>query len=202
MRTLLLLSLVASSVARADGSVTASAPEKLKPVPDGGIYFGVGGGLAPDVGNAGYLTGSLAIDRPLFWRLGLWLTGEWTYLWRAPEPDFALRLCFGVRIDVARSESRRFRAIADLAFAHQHEASVSTWRAHPFESLLGESQYGLGHRSGIEGGFGLLVTPWIDSRNWLARRTRILIRVSAQWMPDDNGPHFFLAAYSSIGLAL
>ncbi len=202
---LVVLSLAAAAATAAAApaaTVEEKAPEPLKPVPEGGLYLGVGGGLSPDTDNAGYLTGSLVIDRQLFWRVGAWISGEWAYIWRAPEPDFSLRLCFGARIDVVRSESKKWKVIADVAFAHQHEASQTVWRDHPFSSLIGESKDGLGHRSGVEAGGGLLLTPWVDSRNWAARRTRLLFRVSAQWMPDDSGPHFFLAAYTSIGLAL
>src|SRR5438093_319348 len=117
---LAVLSLAARAYADGAATVAAPAPAPLAPVPDGGIYLGVGGGLSPDTDNAGYLTGSLVVDRPLFWRLGAWLSGEWAFVWRAPEPDFLLRLCFGLRIDLVRAESKKWKLFADVAFAHQH----------------------------------------------------------------------------------
>jgi hypothetical protein len=174
----------------------------LKPVPDGGIYLGTGGGFSPDLANAGYAATSLVIDRQLFWRIGLWLSGEASYVWRAPEDDLTARLCIGGRIDVWRSQTRKWRLIAEVSFVHMHEAALSIWRAYPLESILGESKFGLGHRSGVEVGAGLLITPWIESRNGFARRMRVMLRVSSQFMPDDAGPHFLLAFLTSVGVAL
>ncbi|MSP60610.1 MAG: hypothetical protein EXR72_09775 [Myxococcales bacterium] len=196
---------------RAEGNptVTRTAPA-LSPVPDGGLYLGGGGGYASagnahDGGNGaqvGYTMGSLVIDRHLFWRIGAWLSGEWNDQFREADADFAIRLCFGARIDLYRSPSRKVRVIANLAFAHMHEAPTSTWIAHPLESALGSSDFGLHHRFGAELGGGLLLTPWIDSRNWMARRTRVLVRASAQWMPDDHGRQWYLSMLTSVGVGL
>ncbi len=204
---LLLLGLaLAGGAAHADdlaaGTQTiAKNQEPLKPVPDGGVYIGVGGGGSPDAGS-GMLTGSLVLDRPLFWRLGAWITGEWGYVWRAPEDDFTLRITIGVRVDVWRSETKKYRLLTDVAFAHMHEASTTIWKNYPGETFLGESKFGLGHRSGVEAGAALLVTPWIDSHNWFLRRFRVLARISALYLPDDAGPNFFLSFITSVGVAL
>jgi hypothetical protein len=143
------------------------------------------------------------IDRQLFWRIGLWLSGEAAYIFRgAPEDDFALRLCIGARVDLYRSQTKKWRLISDVAFVHMHEAPLSIWRDYPGQSLLGESKFGLGHRSGVELGGALLITPWIESRNRFARRLRIMLRVSAQFMPDDAGPQYLLSFLTSVGVAL
>jgi hypothetical protein len=174
----------------------------LKPVPEGGIYIGAGGGVLPVGHAAGSAFGSLVVDRPLFWRMGFWMSGEGQGIVRDPESSLALRLCFGFRIDMVRTESRKVRLQGTLAFAHQHEAPISGWRDHPGENLLGESSSGLGHRSGVEAGVGVLFTPWIDSRNGFLRRTRALVRFSAMWLPDDAGPPLYLALITSVGMAL
>jgi hypothetical protein len=177
------------------------APD-LAPVPDGGIYLGGGGGATPD-GRSPTLMGSLVIDRQMFWRIGVLLTGEWTYIARdGQDPDFALRLCAGVRLDAWRSDDKKVRVVTDVAFAHQHEATGSMWLKYPLENALGESKYGLGHRSGVELGAGLLLTPWIDSQNWFFRRLRGLVRVSGLWLPDGAGPMFYLSLLTSVGVAI
>ena len=184
----------------ASASIAKAAPAPKKPISDGGIYLGLGGGLSPDV-QAGAVMGSLVLDRPLFWRMGFWFSGEWNVLLKQPEPDLALRLCFGLRADLLRTESKSVRLISTLSFAHQHEAPVSGWQAHPFANLFGESKDGLGHRSGIEAGIGAIFTPWIAHQGF-ERRLRILARVSGEWLPDDKGPNFYLAFLTSVGLAI
>lgn len=224
IRTILLSSLALSAAALADppppDSSSAPAPAytpappppqaatvkksggPLGPVPDGGIYIGGGGGFSPDLSTAGYTSTSLVIDRHLFWRIGLWVSGEAAYIFRAPEDDVALRLCIGARVDLWRSETKKWRLIAEVSFVHMHEATISIWRDYPGQSLLGESKFGLGHRSGVELGGGLLITPWIESRNRFARRLRMMFRVSAQFMPDDSGPHYLVSFLTSMGVAL
>lgn len=200
------LVMVAGGGARADAppaaatvAVSAARPD---PVPDGGIYLGWGGGLAPSSGASAMASSSLVIDRQLFWRIGLWVSGEAFYVVHPGEDDLAMRLCIGARVDLFRSENRKLRVISNLAFTHQHEAVTSLWAQHPVENLLGESKFGLGHRSGIEAGAGLLITPWIDSKVRAARRLRVLVRASAAWLPDGNGPALYLALLTSVGVAL
>ena len=184
----------------ADESIAKPAPIAKKPVSDGGIYLGLGGGLSPDV-QAGAVMGSMVLDRPLFWRMGFWFSGEWSVLARQPEADLALRLCFGLRTDILRTESRSVRLIGTLSFAHQHEAPVSGWKEHPFANLFGESKDGLGHRSGMEAGLGAIFTPWIEHEGF-ERRLRLLVRVSGEWLPDDKGPNFYLGFLTSVGVAI
>lgn len=214
MRSLYLAAVAAAvfGIARADEMPVANPPTAaasptvavvaFPPIPDGGIYLGWGGGLTPGATSSGLAAGSLVIDRHLFWRMGLWISGETFFIPHPGESDLAMRLCIGARIDVWRSESRKVRVITDVAFTHQHEAVVSLWRDHPFENLLGESKFGLGHRSGVEAGVGILLTPFIDSRVRGARRLRVLLRASGAWMPDSNGPNFYLALLTSVGVAL
>lgn len=201
----LLLLLARGAAADPAPTVAAPAPD-LRPVTDSGLYIGGGGGYssAGHTAPAGpFLTGYLAVDRQLFWRLGIWLAGEWNYLFRdGGEADFSLRLALGPRLDILRTASRKVRLIGEVAFVHMHEAPVSIWKDHPLESLAGSSDHGLHHRFGAEVGLGLILTPWIDAKGWVARRSRILIRAAGQWLPDDHGRSFYFSATTALGLAI
>ena len=188
------------AVAHADETIARPSPPPKKPISDGGFYLGLGGGLSPDA-LAGSVMGSLVLDRPLLSRMGFWFSAEWNYLMKQPESDLALRLCFGLRTDILRTESKSVRLIGTLSFAHQHEAAVSGWEAHPFSNLLGESKDGLGHRSGIEAGLGVIITPF-SARDGFERRLRLLVRASGEWLPDDKGPNFYLGLLTSVGIAI
>ena len=197
--TIAILHFSTFALAAEDLAIERSAVRR-EPVADGGVYIGFGGGGSPDAGGLlGML--SLVINRPIIWRLGLWASGESMYIQRAPEADLALRLCIGLSIDLARDDEQKVRWIGMVDFAHQHEATVTAWEANPFSNLLGESGAGLGHRSGVELGTGLLLTPWIDQNNF-ARRVRILARVSAEWLPDNKGPNLYLSFLTSAGIAI
>ena len=199
--TIAFVLLTAISAARADPSVATRAPD-TRPVPDGGLYLAAAAGGALGGDGRYLMSGSLTIDRHLFWRIGAWIDGAWGYLPGAVENEFMLRLAVGGRIDLWRSESKKVRLIANLCFVHLHQAPVKTWLDHPLESLLGSSDHGLHHRFGAEAGAGLLLTPWIDKPNWFARRLRLYARASVAWLPDRYGQNGYLSLFAGAGVAL
>ena len=114
------------------------------------VFFGALGGLRPDaIGGGG--GGLIGVNR----RLTSWLRPELSLglgLYAGPG-DVVTLIRIGTRLEWP--SDARLKPYVWLAFAHNHEVAFESAAQHPVSSVLGLSEDGVNHRSGLDTGLGL-----------------------------------------------
>jgi hypothetical protein len=188
----ILLVLASPSPARAAGAEggTDTAPSTSRVA----IYASAGGGSVLDKagGPAPSATGSLRLALPMARFFAVEVSGSSGYaIGRGTSDDFWLRLALGLRVEDAH---RALRPYGVFRLVHIHFAPVSTWEAHPGDSIAGSSTEGLQHRSGAALGAGV---------SWAVPRTedhlRAMAEIEVSWIPIGDPPSWFATAEAGFG---
>jgi hypothetical protein len=158
------------------------------------LALGLGGGAIDDT-RRGFASTSLALLPPLGRRTSLELIGLGALAPRDPsdQGDYWLRLSLGVRLELGESRLRPFVA---PRLTHVHMAPVGTWKSHPVASMAGDSEHGLGHRSGLAMAIGATFVPDPTSR------MRFSAAAEQVWLAIGSGPRWFSSLELSVGYAL
>lgn len=113
------------------------------------IFIGAQGGLRPDTMGFGGGT-LLGVNRQLFSFLRAELAvGLGAY---AQPTDVLTLIRLGARLELPGDHWHPFLSVA---FAHQHESGWDHIKTDPLPAVLGLSEHGVNHRSGIETGLGI-----------------------------------------------
>lgn len=113
------------------------------------VFAGLIGGMRPDVARLGG-AGSFGVNRVVTnWLRAEILVGVGA--WDGPV-DILTLFRIGARLEWP-SESR-FRPYLWVALAHNHEAGWDFVKANPLPTVLGLSEAGVNHRTGIDTGLG------------------------------------------------
>jgi hypothetical protein len=194
--SLSMMSLVLASATRARAADPDVPPDASRAAPRVTLYASAGGGSVLDKagGPAPSATGSLRLALPLARFLALEVSGTSGYaVGRGTPDDLWLRLALGLRVEDAR---RALRPYGALRLVHIHFAPVSTWEAHPGDSIAGSSTEGLQHRSGSALAGGL---SW--SFPYTQDRVRAMAEAELSWVPIGNPPAWFTTVEAGIGYA-
>jgi hypothetical protein len=134
----------------AQAQVSTTQPEVRKEPPKWEVFMGLQGGIRPDTlgGGGGALLG---VNRQIF----SWLRAELSLgLGVYSQPlDVLTMIRIGARLEWPTQG--RLRPFVVVNFAHQHEAGWEYVLRDPVPVVLGLSEHGMNHRSGIETGLGL-----------------------------------------------
>jgi hypothetical protein len=194
--SIVLLVLASGSQARAADPDVTLAPDASRSAPRVTLYASAGGGSVLDKagGPAPSATGSIRLALPLARFFALEVSGTSGYaVGRGTPDDLWLRLALGLRIEDAHQALRPYGA---FRLVHIHFAPVSTWEAHPGDSIAGSSTEGLQHRSGSALAAGL---SW--SFPHTQDRVRAMAEAEVSWVPIGNPPAWFMTVEAGVGYA-
>lgn len=174
--------LVLVLLAQAQVSSVQPPPVPREP-PKWEVFMGLQGGLRPD--SMGFGGGALlGVNRLFFGFL---------------RPEFSLGLgAYAAPVNVltmirigARFEwphLGRLHPFALVSFAHQHEAGWETVKADPIPVVIGLSENGVHHRSGIETGLGVAYD--LPGRKGAPVSGRVGIKASVTHLLGEGAPRY------------
>jgi hypothetical protein len=137
-------------VVLAQAQVAAPVPPVQKEPPRWEVFLGFQGGIRPDsLGGGGGAV--LGVNRLFF----SWLRPELSLglgAYSAPL-DVLTLIRLGARFELPLAG--RLRPFLGVYFAHQHESGWEHIKQDPVPSIIGLSEHGVHHRSGLETSLGL-----------------------------------------------
>lgn len=147
------------------------------------VFLGFQGGLRPD--SMGFGGGTmLGVNRQLFSflraELGLGLGAY------AQPTDVLTMIRLGVRLEWPGLE--RWHPFLALAFAHQHESGWDHIKTDPIPAVIGLSEHGVHHRSGIETGLGIAYD--LRGRKGLPIGGRVGVKASVTHLLGEGAPRY------------
>lgn len=147
------------------------------------VFMGFQGGLRPDTlgGGGGALVG---VNRQFF----SWLRAELSLgLGAYTQPiDVLTMIRLGARLEWPTQG--RLHPFVLLSFAHQHEAGWEEVKADPFPVVLGLSEHGVHHRSGLETGLGLSYD--LPARKGSPISGRVGVKASVTHLLGEGSPRY------------
>ena len=174
---LLLVVLAASQISSTQPEAPPREPPKWE------VFMGFQGGIRPDTlgGGGGALLG---VNRQFF----SWLRAELSLgLGAYSQPVNVLTMIrIGARLEWPTQG--RLHPFVLVAFAHQHEAGWESVKADPVPVVLGLSENGVNHRSGIETGLGLSYD--FPARKGGALSGRIGVKASVTHLLGVGSPRY------------
>lgn len=149
--------------------------------------MGLQGGLRPDsvgFGGAGFLGATRQIVSFLRAELGLGLGAYSTPIDQSFDMVTLIRI--GARLEWPGLD--RWHPFLAVAFAHQHETPWVHVKMDPVPAVLGLSEHGVHHRSGIETGLGLAYD--LRARKGVPVGGRIGVKASVTHLLGDGAPRY------------
>ena len=148
------------------------------------VFMGLQGGIRPDTlgGGGGALLG---VNRQIF----SWLRAELSLgLGVYSQPvDVLTMIRLGARFEWPNLAGRLHPFIL-VSFAHQHEAGWEHVKMDPFPVIVGLSEHGVHHRSGIETGLGLAYDLPGRKGSWLSGR--LGVKASVTHLLGEGSPRY------------
>lgn len=170
-------------VVLAQAQVSSTQPAGPREPPKWEVFLGLQGGLRPDTlgGGGGALLG---VNRQLF----SWLRAELSLgLGMYTQPiDVLTMIRLGARLEWPTQG--RLHPFVLLSFAHQHEAGWEEVKADPVPVVIGLSEHGVHHRSGLETGLGLSYD--VFARRGVPVAGRVGVKVSVTHLLGEGSPRY------------
>ncbi len=177
MNVLLLVLLAQSQVQAPRPPIEPKEPPRWE------VFTGVVGGLRPDTLGAGG-GAVLGVNRALFsWLRAELLLGLGAY---AQPVDVLTLIRLGARFEWPTAS--RLRPYVLVHFAHQHEAGWAHVAADALPVVLGLSEHGVQHRSGLETGLGLSYE--LPGRKGSGLSGRVSVRASVTHLLGVGSPRY------------
>ncbi len=177
MNVLVLVLLAQAQLSSTQPAVPPREPPKWE------VFMGLQGGLRPDSmgGGGGMLLG---VNRQFFSFLRAELSlGLGAY---AQPIDVLTMIRIGARLEWPNLG--RLHPFLLVAFAHQHEAGIESVKADPIPVVLGLSENGVNHRSGLETGLGLSYD--LPGRKGAPVSGRVGVKVSVTHLLGVGSPRY------------
>lgn len=175
-------------------ALAAQVPEVVEevPAPNWEVFVGVSGGVRPDAMAFGG-SGFIGVNRRIF----SWLRPELSVglgLFDGPL-DVIIPIRIGARLEwPAESWVKPYLWVA---FAHLHEVGWEDAKEHPIDSVLGLSEHGVHHRSGIDTGLGLSFT--LRPPGWRVG-AKLNVRGTVTSLVAGHGPARYVDLFTTLGL--
>jgi hypothetical protein len=165
-------------------SAQISTPPEVPPEPPKWeVFMGFQGGLRPDTlgGGGGAVLG---LNRQLF----SWLRAELSLgLGAYAQPvDVLTMIRLGARLEWPTQG--RLHPFLLVSFAHQHEAGWADVKADPVPVVIGLSEHGVHHRTGIETGLGLAYD--LPGRRGSPISGRVGVKASVTHLLGEGSPRY------------
>ncbi len=169
-------------LAQAQVASTQHEPEPTEP-PKWEVFMGLQGGMRPDTlgGGGGALLG---VNRQIF----SWLRAELSLgLGVYSQPvDVLTMIRIGAKLEWPTQG--RLHPFLLVNFAHQHEAGWEAVKMDPVPVVIGLSEHGVHHRSGVETGLGLAYD--LPARKRAIFSGRIGVKASVTHLLGEGSPRY------------
>lgn len=170
-------------VVLAQSQVAAPLPAPVREPPKWEVFLGFQGGVRPD--TLGFGGGTvLGVNRQLL----SWLRAELSLgLGAYTQPvDILTLIRVGARLEWPTQG--RLHPFLALAFAHQHETGWAHVSSDPLPAILGLSEHGVHHRTGLETGLGLSYDLW--GRRGSLFSGRVGVKASVTHLLGEGPPRY------------
>lgn len=170
-------------VVLAQAQVSSTQPAVPKEPPKWEVFVGLQGGLRPDTlgGGGGALLG---VNRQLFkWLRAELALGLGVY---AQPVDVLTLIRLGARLEWPTDG--RLHPFLAVAFAHQHETGWEHVKHDPVPAIIGLSEHGVHHRSGLETGLGLAYD--LPARKGLPISGRVGVKAAVTHLLGEGSPRY------------